>query len=218
MTGQMRMTVLAWLATWLTASACHPLFEIKRFLVVGFVSSLVVAVVGARAAGIAGAMWLVLLGQVVALAEWVVVAYAAPQATLGFIPNPAAVRALAHLVSAGSTPRTGTPPRCQPDTGLVMMAAVGIAVIAILVDLLAGGAGARAAGGISRCWPSTPCRGSRPERRSRAAVRARRGRVHRLDRRAERERVSHWGNADRPWRPAVERRPARQRCTPGRWR
>ncbi len=139
MTGQMRMTLLAWLATWLTAFSLSPLFEIKRFLVVAFVSTLVVAVVGAGLRALRATWWLVLLGQVIALAEWVVVAYATPQATLGFIPNPAVAQALGHLVSDGIDTANRYAAPVPPDTGLVMMAAIGIAAIAILVDLLAVG-------------------------------------------------------------------------------
>jgi transglutaminase-like putative cysteine protease len=139
MSAQLRMTTLAWLATWLTAFSLSPLFEIKRFLVVSFVSSLVVALVGAGLRALRSPRWLVLLGQVVALLEWSVVAYATPQAPLGFVPSPHALGALADLVSQGVDTANKYAAPVPPDTGLVLMAAVGVGAIAILVDLLAVG-------------------------------------------------------------------------------
>jgi transglutaminase-like putative cysteine protease len=76
------------------------------------------------------------LTAAVAVLLWVTWLYARPQAKYGIVPDTASMRVLDHLARAGFTDIRKLPPPVPAHQGLVLITTVGVAVVALVVDLL----------------------------------------------------------------------------------
>ncbi len=135
--GALRLTAWAWLAALGACVTLAPLVEENRFLVIGGFAGLLVAATGAlgRMAHLPGV--LILPAQLVVLLEWATLAYASPEALLGFIPTRDSIGVFADLVrDALETTRVNVPP-APADLGIEACLAVIVALVVLVVDAVA---------------------------------------------------------------------------------
>ncbi|MFI0484536.1 DUF3488 and DUF4129 domain-containing transglutaminase family protein [Actinomadura sp. 9N215] len=134
---RIRMTVMAGLATLAGSVGLYPLFESGSWFWAGLGAVLAVGGGGVLARRLRLPAAANLLFGLVALLLYLNLAYASGDAWLVFIPSPESVGHLADLVDDGwsSANRYAAPVPVLP--GIELMAAAGIGLVAVLVDLLA---------------------------------------------------------------------------------
>ncbi|SEF51081.1 protein of unknown function [Thermomonospora echinospora] len=134
---RVRLTIVAAMATLLSSIGLYPLFEGTGWVWSGSGAILVVAVAGAlsRRFRLPSAA-----GPVVALAAlllYFTVRYAPGQALLGIVPTPGSLDRLRELAGDGWTAANRYAAPVPPGAGIELLATLGIAAVAVMVDLLA---------------------------------------------------------------------------------
>ncbi len=137
LTGQVRITFMAALATWLAAWCLGPLVDNKQFVLTSIPLIGVIAAVGATLRALRTPWPVISLVQVLVVAELTVVFYAHPQAGLGVLPNGAAVTRLSDLFSRGVDISNRYGPPVPTTHGISLILTIAIAAVAICVDVLA---------------------------------------------------------------------------------
>ena len=137
MTARTRLALHAGVATLLGASALAPLFDSLQWLppVAGAIAVVVLVSEGLRLLRAPAAIGpLAAALGVTSYLSWL---YARSEAGYGFLPGPAALRALGRLLHDGmhNVGELAAPVPVQPD--LVLLAVIGLAAVALVVDLLA---------------------------------------------------------------------------------
>jgi transglutaminase-like putative cysteine protease len=143
-----RISALAWLATFLASISLFPLFDRKTYLLAGAGVALLVAATGVALRGLRLPLPVVVLGQVAVVVEWVVLTSASRRAAYGFLPTQGVVTEVGRLLRAGSATASEFAPPVPSRPGLVLLTALGIALTALLVDLVAVGLGQVAWAGV----------------------------------------------------------------------
>jgi transglutaminase-like putative cysteine protease len=136
---QARLTALAWLATVSTSIALFPLFQQKGYLFAGAAVCAVVAGVGLGLRALRLPFLVVALGQLAAVVMWVVATQAGGEALYGVLPTPDAIAAVSEQLRSGVLAAREYAAPVPSSAGLVLLVSLGIAGIAILVDLIAVG-------------------------------------------------------------------------------
>ncbi|TDE23908.1 transglutaminase [Actinomadura sp. 6K520] len=131
------MTVMAGLATLAGSIGLYPLFEERGWFAAGLGAVLAVAGGGLLSRRLRLPAACNALFGLLALLFYLNVTYVADAAWLGFIPSPESISRLAALNEAGwqAANRYAAPVPLLP--GISLMAAAGIGLVAVLVDLLA---------------------------------------------------------------------------------
>ncbi|MGW3770545.1 transglutaminase TgpA family protein [Actinomadura verrucosospora] len=134
---RVRMTVMAGLATLACSLALYPLFERASWFWAGLGAVLAVSGGGLLARRLRMPAPVGLLFGLAALLLYLNLAFAGGEAWLGVVPSPESVRRLGELADEGwrAANRYAAPVPLVP--GIAMLAAAGIGLVAVLVDLLA---------------------------------------------------------------------------------
>jgi transglutaminase-like putative cysteine protease len=136
MTGQVRVTFFAGLATLLTSLAFTPVFTVQTWFWPVLAALVLIGGTGALLRRRSAPAGLVILAQVAVTALWITWQYA-PNALLGLVPGPGAFRDFSRLASAGATDAQdyGTP--VPPTKGLEFLTVLGTCTVGLMVDALA---------------------------------------------------------------------------------
>jgi transglutaminase-like putative cysteine protease len=136
MTGQVRVTFFAGLATLLTSLAFTPVFTVQTWFWPVLAALVLIGGTGALLRRRSAPAALVILAQVAVTALWITWQYA-PHAFLGLVPGPGAFRDFSRLASAGATDAQdyGTP--VPPTKGLEFLTVLGTCTVGLMVDALA---------------------------------------------------------------------------------
>ncbi|HWB66910.1 MAG TPA: DUF3488 and transglutaminase-like domain-containing protein [Mycobacteriales bacterium] len=136
MNSQIRLTVYAAVATLATASALAAVFAGGSWIgpVLGAIVAVAVGTLATRWSPLPSA----LEAPVAALfvLGWIDLLYARSEAYLGVIPNGSAMHQLARVARAGFDDIRHLPSPVPTHHGVVLIATVGVAAVALLVDLL----------------------------------------------------------------------------------
>ncbi|HWA66355.1 MAG TPA: DUF3488 and transglutaminase-like domain-containing protein [Mycobacteriales bacterium] len=136
MSGQLRLTLAAMVASVAASTALAAVFASN-----GWVGPVIGAIVLVSAT-CAAVRWSPLpslfepLAAAAVVLLWVTGRFASQQAVAGFIPNGAAMRRLDALARNGFTDIHKLPPPVPAHHGLELITVIGVAVVALLVDLL----------------------------------------------------------------------------------
>jgi len=132
-----RMTVTVAVAVVLVSTVMYPLFDFSAWFYAGIGAAAVVAACGAlgrlRVLPVAVCLAISLIG----LLYYLTVLFEARHCLLRFIPTPTAVRLLWDLAVTGTADAHHYAPPAQQTPGLVLLAAGGIGITAVLTDLIA---------------------------------------------------------------------------------
>jgi TgpA N-terminal domain/Transglutaminase-like superfamily len=132
-----RRTLAAAVATIAASLSLYPIFYGSLWFFAGIASVLVVAAAG-TATRVRRLPWPVALaGGLVALLLWLNLAFSNARSLWHLLPTPASIAALAHLVSAGFAESSKYAPPVPELRGMVLLAAAGIGITALLTDLIA---------------------------------------------------------------------------------
>ena len=136
MTGQVRVTFFAGLATLLTSLAFTPVFTVQTWFWPVLAALVLIGGTGALLRRRSAPAALVILAQMAVTALWITWQYA-PDAFLGLVPGPGAFRDFSRLASAGATDAQdyGTP--VPPTKGLEFLTVLGTCTVGLMVDALA---------------------------------------------------------------------------------
>ena len=137
MRASTRMTLAAGWATALAAMPVGAVYLSWRWL--WFTWAAVGAVVAAQllARGVRLPAWLVPLTGLVGLLEYLVIVFAGNRAFLGLFPSPGAMRALQEGIQSGFTDVHELAAPVPAESGLVLITAGSVGLVAIVVDLVA---------------------------------------------------------------------------------
>jgi transglutaminase-like putative cysteine protease len=137
MTPNRRMTVTCAIACVLVSTAMYPLFDFSDWFYAGIGAAAVAAACGAltrlRVLPVPVCLAVGVLGQL----YYLDVVFEARHDLLRFLPTPASVRLLWDLASIGVYDAHKFAPPAEQATGLVLLAAAGIGITAVLTDLIA---------------------------------------------------------------------------------
>jgi transglutaminase-like putative cysteine protease len=137
MTLNRRMTVTVAVAVVLVSTVMYPLFAFSAWFYAGIGAAAVVAACGAlsrlRVLPVAVCLAISLVG----LLYYLTVLFEARHCLLRFIPTAAALRSLWDLAVTGTADAHHYAPPAQQTPGLVLLAASGIGITAVLTDLIA---------------------------------------------------------------------------------
>jgi transglutaminase-like putative cysteine protease len=135
--GSPRAAIFGWIATACASLAVFPVLFDKGFMLAGlFIAALLVAVgVVLRALRVHWAV--VVLVQIFAFLEWVVVAYGHRQATAVVVPNPDVARHVTQLIREGVQTANLYQAPIPNVPGLELMLIASIVGVALAVDLVA---------------------------------------------------------------------------------
>ncbi|MFI9821345.1 DUF3488 and DUF4129 domain-containing transglutaminase family protein [Streptomyces sp. NPDC052013] len=137
MSGRVRLTLAAWVATLLAASALLPLVKPATWIVqAGFLLA-VQAGVGAAARRVPLARPLTVAAQALVTLVLLTVVFAREHALAGVLPGPDAVRFLADLLEQGGNDVSRYAIPAPLSDGIRLMLIGGVLVIGLLVDTLA---------------------------------------------------------------------------------
>jgi hypothetical protein len=136
MSAQLRLSAYAALATMATATALLSVFSSKAWVIPVMGAIVIVAGVCAlvRASPLPAA--LEPIAAAIAILLWVTVLDARSKAHFGFIPGRLALRVLARTARRGFTEIHQAPTPAPAHHGLVLLTVVGVAAIALVVDLM----------------------------------------------------------------------------------
>jgi transglutaminase-like putative cysteine protease len=132
-----RMTVTVAVAVVLVSTVMYPLFDFSAWFYAGIGAAAVVAACGALSRLRVLPVAVCLAITVIGLLYYLTVLFEARHCLLRLIPTPAALRALWELVGTGITDAHKYAPPAQQQPGLVLLAASGIGITAVLTDLIA---------------------------------------------------------------------------------
>lgn len=139
MNEQRHLTWVAGLTTFLTALTLSPLFEEQGWLVPAFLAVGLVTLVGLGGRAIALPPALVVVGQLIVSALFVLYRYAPSETRWWGLPTWDTVTELRMLGGVGQETINRFAPPVPAEPGVIMLTVIGIAVVAIAVDLLAVG-------------------------------------------------------------------------------
>ncbi len=132
-----RMTVTCAVAVVLVSTAMYPLFDFSNWFYAGIGAAAVAAACGAltrlRVLPVPVCLAVSVLGQL----YYLNVLFEARHCLLRFIPTSASIRLLWDLASIGIYDAHKFAPPAESATGLVLLAAAGIGITAVLTDLIA---------------------------------------------------------------------------------
>jgi transglutaminase-like putative cysteine protease len=134
---QSRLSLAGVLATLLTSLTLAPLLKGAGWFVAVFVTVCVTAGVGAAARRLVRWWPLVVAIQVVALLLTLTWLFARDDAIWGLLPGPAVLSSLQDLVTAGMTVTRHDAPPVQATRGVILLAAGGLGLVGLAVDLIA---------------------------------------------------------------------------------
>lgn len=139
MTGatQARVALAAFAATMLGALTLAPLIQGLAWLVATFVVVALTAGVGASMRQVTSQALIVTAAELAMLVITLTALFARDAAVWGVLPGPAAVDVLRELVSQGLDITRHDAPPVDSTRGLLLLAAGGVGVIGLLVDLIA---------------------------------------------------------------------------------
>jgi len=137
MTLNRRMTVTCAVACVLVSTAMYPLFDFAAWLYAGIGAAAVAAACGALTRLRVLPVPVCLAVSVLGLLYYLDVLFEAHHCLLRFIPTPASVRMLWDLAGTGIADAHKYAPPAQQTPGLVLLAASGIGITAVLTDLIA---------------------------------------------------------------------------------
>lgn len=135
MSSQLRLTIAAMIATLAASTSLSAVFSSGGWFVPVAVAVALVAVACSLV------RWSPLpsvfepLAAAVAVLLWLTWRFASAQATSGFIPNGGSLHRLGVLARSGFTDIRKLPPPVPTHQGLVLITAIGVAVVALVVDL-----------------------------------------------------------------------------------
>jgi transglutaminase-like putative cysteine protease len=136
MSAQLRLTAYAALATIATATAFISVFKTTAWVVP--IMGAIIIVSGScalvRSSPLPSALEPVVAA--IAILFWVTLLFARSKAHLGFIPGRLAIHHLAHTARRGFTQINKLPTPAPPHHGLLLLTVVGVAAVALVVDLL----------------------------------------------------------------------------------
>ncbi|HEX2805236.1 MAG TPA: transglutaminaseTgpA domain-containing protein, partial [Kineosporiaceae bacterium] len=132
-----RLSMAGVLATLLTCATLVPLLRGLGWLVAVFVTVAITAGVGAAARQLVRWWPVVVALQVIALAFTLTFLFARDAAVWGVLPGPEVVTTLRNLMKAGLEITRQQPPPVLATRGVILLAAGGIGVIGLAVDLIA---------------------------------------------------------------------------------
>ncbi|MGH3257683.1 MAG: DUF3488 and transglutaminase-like domain-containing protein [Streptosporangiaceae bacterium] len=137
MTPNRRMTVTCAVAVVLVSTAMYPLFDFSDWFLAGIGAAAVAGACGAltrlRVLPVPVCLAVGVLGQL----YYLDVLFEARHCLLRFLPTPASIRLLWDLVSIGIYDAHKFAPPAEQASGLVLLAAAGIGITAVLTDLIA---------------------------------------------------------------------------------
>ena len=137
MTPNRRMTVTCAVACVLVSTAMYPLFDFADWFYAGIGAAAVAAACGAltrlRVLPVPVCLAVSVLGQL----YYLDVLFEARHCLLRFLPTPASIRFLWDLASIGIYDAHKYAPPAEQASGLVLLAAAGIGITAVLTDLIA---------------------------------------------------------------------------------
>ena len=148
MSARERLTLAAALAVALGTAALTPLYADLLWLPKVLGAVLVIAVTGLVCRRLSVPALLQPIVMVAALAEFVSLAFARSTMSLGVVPSGRTVTALRTMVDEGLTDIERLAPPVPTHPGLVLMAVLGVAAVAIAVDVIAVLGGRAAVAGL----------------------------------------------------------------------
>jgi transglutaminase-like putative cysteine protease len=137
MTGQVRLTVFAALATLFASASLTPVLSTGPWIGPCFLAIVVVAVSAATMRWLHAPRWAAVAVPVACLLLLLTQLFAHGVAALGLFPGPAAWRQLDATFRAGMDVLWAQAPPVTPTRGVTLIIASAIGLVAILVDLLA---------------------------------------------------------------------------------
>lgn len=137
--SQLRLTGWCWLAALASSLAFSPLFETKTFLLSAVVLSAPPVLLGAVLRGFGVPWYAVLPGQLMVLATWMSWLQAPETLRWLMVPTQESATTLVGLVREGVLTSQALPPPVPDEPGIVFIAAAGITLCCLLVDLLGAG-------------------------------------------------------------------------------
>src|SRR5579864_2546636 len=137
MTSNRRMTVTCAIAVVLVSTAMYPLFDFADWFYAGIGAAAVAAACGALTRLRVLPVAVCLAVSVLGLLYYLDVLFEARHCLLRFLPTPTSVRLLWDLFGTGITDAHKYAPPAQEVSGLVLLAASGIGISAVLTDLIA---------------------------------------------------------------------------------
>ncbi len=132
-----RATLVAAVASALAAVPLSSAFSDGRWIWPTLAAIAVVAATGMAARTVRASILVVLLVETGMLALTLTVMFARSVAVLGFLPGPASLHTLGHLVTEAFTAIALSPSPITASAGLVLMTAAGLGTVAIVVDTIA---------------------------------------------------------------------------------
>src|SRR5579859_8298236 len=137
MTSNRRMTVTCAIAVVLVSTAMYPLFDFADWFYAGIGAAAVAAACGALTRLRVLPVAVCLAVSVLGLLYYLDVVFEARHCLFRFLPTPTSVRLLWDLFGTGITDAHKYAPPAQEVSGLVLLAASGIGISAVLTDLIA---------------------------------------------------------------------------------
>src|SRR5580704_8111484 len=137
MTASHRMTLTAALASVLSSTALYPLFTGSAWFYAGLGAIVTVAAAGTLSRLRTLPVLVCLAISVTGLLLYLNLVFEARQSWLRLIPAPGSLSRLWALAGTGITDLSGAAPPAPERSGLVLLAVGGIAIAALLTDLIA---------------------------------------------------------------------------------
>jgi transglutaminase-like putative cysteine protease len=137
LTGQVRVTLMAALATWLASWCLGPLVDNKQFVLTSIPLIALVAAIGGGLRAVRAPWQAIPVVQALAVAELTVIMYARPQAGWGVLPTADVFTRLSDLFSGGVDVSNRFAAPVPTTVGISLILTVSLAAVAICVDLLA---------------------------------------------------------------------------------
>ncbi len=132
-----RMTVTVAVAVVLVSTVMYPLFDFAAWFYAGIGATAVVAACGALSRVRVLPVVVCLAISVLGLLYYLDLVFEARHGLLGFLPTPTSIRMLWELFGTGLNDATKFAPPAQETPGLVLLAASGTGITAVLTDLIA---------------------------------------------------------------------------------
>lgn len=137
MSRHARVGLVAGLATALAALTLNPLVDGWGWYVRSVIAVLAVVLAGMAVRAATSQLLLVLGGQLAALALVLTWMFTGGQAVFGLLPGPDALDRFASLLSEGAQATRDHAPPVEPLSGMLLLLAGGVGLVAVAVDLLA---------------------------------------------------------------------------------
>jgi transglutaminase-like putative cysteine protease len=131
----MRLPIAAGLATAAVSLTLYPLFEGGSWFWASMGAIVVTAAVGMGASRLAAPPWAAPPAMVLALGVYLTAAFTGSKAWIGFIPTKDSVMLLGELLGSGFDDIQRFAPPVPANTGITLLTAGGVGLMAVLVDL-----------------------------------------------------------------------------------